>query len=439
MKSYIKTAQAMALAGALVSTMVAMPASAHGKKKHKHGGRKASTVEEVISFDTYRQPNGTIDLLSVKSIPDQGIVFFHSRSTNDGESFSPRISINSRLKDGEELGNMRTPKRGGDYQIASHGKNILISYEIKGNNKYGSGPLRTILSRDGGLTFENYNFISNSTQGQGFVDVAATDDGQFHIVWLENHPEGRGLRHGRFDLASKSMTAVETHVDKKTCACCWNTLKAYGNDLYTVYRDKKPSDMSMAYSKDKGKTWTYAGKAGSFGWDFDGCPHVGSGLAFDAQMQPAGGVGNLERPFAHVTSWTAKEGALGLYYQNWSGAGTKWSKPFLLAKKGRRSDITVVDDLVVAVYEEMINEKMVARIRVADLTKKPLTFSSPRTISTKFTFYPRIMATKNGALMVSTQTIGKAMELVIQKLPREFLKGLTKSTPKAIKTASHGE
>lgn len=424
----------MALTISALSCAIAMPAFSHGKKKHKKK-RKESTVEEVISFDVYRQPNGIIDILAVKSNPGAKPVFQHSRSINDGKTFTPRISINSRLKDGQELGDMRTPKRGGDFQVASSGDNILISYEIKGNNKHGSGPLRTLISKDGGKSFETYKNLSDTTLGQGFVDIAATKSGTFHWVYLQNHPDGRGLRHAMMDLKSDSLTAVENHVDKKTCACCWNTVKAVGDDLYAIYRDKKPSDMSMVYSKDKGKTWQEGGVVGAFDWDFDGCPHVGSSLAFD----PAAGTGASTngRPFAHATAWTAKEGKLGLYYQNWSGEGTKWSAPYKLAENGRRGDIATVGNMVVAVYEEMIDENNVARIRVADVTKKPMVFSRPRTISTNFTFYPRLEATKNGVIMLSQQSFNGANELVIDRISQKTLKSMLKSIPSVTqKTAS---
>lgn len=424
----------VALTAAALGCALASPAFSHGKKKHnKHNGEEA-TVAEVISFDVYRQPSGIIDVLSVKSNPGHKPTFFHSRSINDGKSFSPRVSITSRLKDGQKLGDMRTPKRGGDFQIASSGKTILISYEIKGNNKYGSGPLRTLISTDGGLSFENYKNISDSTLGQGFVDIAATKSGTFHWVWLENHPDGRGLRHAVMDMGSTSLTAVENHVDKKTCACCWNTVKAVGDDLYVIYRNKKPSDMTMMYSKDRGKTWQDGGVVGAFGWDFDGCPHVGSSLAFDPGAKK--GLGTKGRPFAHATAWTAKEGKLGLYYQNWPGTGSQWTAPYLLAENGRRGDIATIDNMVVAVYEEMIDEKNVARIRVADITRKPLTFSKARTISTNFTFYPRLEATKDGVIMFTNQSVNGVNELVIDRISPKTLKKMLKSIPESSGTTT---
>lgn len=400
----------------------------HGKKKKKHS-RKVSKVNEVISFDVYRQPNGTIDLLKVKNIPGQGTVIFHSRSTNDGKSFGPSLSVGSRLKVGQDFVKSRPPKRGGDWQIASSGDNIIISYEKFGGGKRGSGPLRTLLSRDGGVSFEHYKNISDTTQGQTFVDIAATKDGTFHWVWLENHPDGRGLRHAIMDLDAKDLTAVENHVDKKTCFCCWNAVKAYGNGLYAIYRDKKPSDMRMAYSLDKGKTWQKGGRVGAFDWEFPGCPHVGSSMAFDTKAQPPGGKGRSSRPFLHATAWTAMEGKLGLYYQNWSGSGTKWSAPYKLAELGRRGDIAVVDNMVVAVYEELVGETMVARVRVADVTKSPIRFSAPRTITSKPTFYPRLEATKHGVIMFSNQDFGGRSELVVDRLTKSYLKRLLKAKP----------
>src|SRR3712207_7239577 len=46
-----------------------------------------------------------------------------------------------------------------------------------------------------------------------------------------------------------------------------------------LYRDKNPRDMALVASADAGATWGEPVRVGRFDWDFDGCPHVGGGLA----------------------------------------------------------------------------------------------------------------------------------------------------------------
>lgn len=41
----------------------------------------------------------------------------------------------------------------------------------------------------------------------------------------------------------------------------------------------KPRDMALIRSSDQGASWQPVGMVGDFWWRFEGCPHIGGGLA----------------------------------------------------------------------------------------------------------------------------------------------------------------
>lgn len=360
----------------LLSINLSLASSKHSKKKH------GTPRSGVISFDVYQTKN-IIDLLIVRSINNQSKLF-HQRSIDNGVTYSPEQPITFSL-DGNE---MRSPKRGGDFQIASIDNYIMVAWEKKGSGRFGSGPIRTVLSKDGGKTWSAFKPLTNSEEGQGFMDFAATKGPRFHAIWLENVGPKRGLRHSSVDL-SKGIKEASfekvNQVDEVTCACCWNVLaKDSSGTLYSLYRDKKPSDMSLATSNDLGKSWKYHSKVGIFGWDFDGCPHVGGAIDFAADKS------------IHTTIWTGKEDTHGLYYQGYDQKKKQWqTTPTLISKKARRSDLKIVGDKLVIAYD--IIEDHRAKIKVIYKQVNSEKFSEPKTIDikSKFSEYPRIIVSKD--------------------------------------------
>lgn len=100
-------------------------------------------------------------------------------------------------------------------------------------------------------------------------------------------PEENGyqsLRYARsIDNGENWKTPIK--LDDSSCSCCWNTLAVSQNDeLHVLYRDMNPRDMTMLSSSDNGITWKNKRTVGEFNWHFDGCPHVGGGIAFDEKM-----------------------------------------------------------------------------------------------------------------------------------------------------------
>ena len=249
-------------------------------------GRRATTVD--VLWAAPREPMHAYDL-------------FHARSLDGGRSFGAATRI------GADWAAVHAPHRGTDPQIAAAGDRVVAVWTSPGTSKWGTGPLAVAVSNDGGRTWSRGGNPAddNSTDGHGFIDVAADPAGGFHAVWLDGRDGDSGLR-----VASSADGVVwraNANVDAVTCQCCWNDLAVLGpGRLAVLYRDRDPRDMAVAVSEDGARSWERRGTAGAFGWKVDGCPHVGGGLAVsrrssgrraDAQSRdPRRGVDRRSRP-----------------------------------------------------------------------------------------------------------------------------------------------
>ena len=183
---------------------------------------------------------------------------------------------------------MHAPHRGTDPQIAAAGDRVVAVWTSPGTSKWGTGPLAVAVSHDGGRTWSRGGNPAddNSTDGHGFIDVAADPAGGFHAVWLDGRDGDSGLR-----VASSADGVVwraNANVDAVTCQCCWNDLAVLGpGRLAVLYRDRDPRDMAVAVTEDGARSWERRGTAGEFGWKVDGCPHVGGGRSRHAAARPS--------------------------------------------------------------------------------------------------------------------------------------------------------
>ncbi|HEV8498190.1 MAG TPA: sialidase family protein [Gemmatimonadaceae bacterium] len=99
----------------------------------------------------------------------------------------------------------------------------------------------------------------------------------------------------------------------EACPCC-RTALATSKDgtLYMAWRHVYPGsvrDIVVARSNDQGATWSEPVRVQADDWKFDACPHAGPAIASDSN-------GTL-----HVTWWTGKEGAAGVYYTQSTDGG----------------------------------------------------------------------------------------------------------------------
>jgi hypothetical protein len=260
----------------------------------------------------------------------------------------------------------------------------------------GMGPLLTVFSRDGGLTWQKGVNPTGSDTDQSHPDLAADPEGRFHLVWLDDRDENgyQGLRSARSPDAGLHWDISQT-IDASTCSCCWNRLLVSAdNTINVLYRDMQPRDMALAQSGDAGTSWQRLSTVGDFNWQFDGCPHNGGGLT------------QIENGNLHSLVWTGAENRAGLYHLQSADDGKSWSQPqsFGPGTAGFHSDIAALDvNRVAAVWDASGPEG--SSVYLAVSTNNGGEWSASRQISSPgvLAAFPRIIATANGWLAMWTE------------------------------------
>jgi hypothetical protein len=163
----------------------------------------------TVGLDVYAQ-GAVVDLLvAEKAAP--GTTLQHRRSRDGGRTWGDPVTV--------PLGKagLHPPHRGAEPQIAAHGAHVLVLWTEPGTSSFGSGPLGTAISDDGGRTWTAGGNPADDggTGGHGYADVTADAAGRFHAVWLDSRDGGQGLRAARSsDGRTWSRNAT---LDARTC------------------------------------------------------------------------------------------------------------------------------------------------------------------------------------------------------------------------------
>ncbi len=281
----------------------------------------------VGSLDVFARGN-QFHLLLGRTLRGEPPGLFYFRSEDAGRTWLPRVRIDTAVP--------HNPHRGMDAQIAATDRVILAAWMIQGSGLFGSGPIALARSTDGGKTWEPAASPLDdlSTAGHSFLDLAADNTGVFHLTWLDSRDGQQGVRYARSSDGGKTWEPNQT-LKAASCECCWNTLATGGaGEVAVLFRDKDPRDMRVASSRDGGATWQVGAPAGSFGWQFNGCPHTGGGLAFSRE---AG------QPVLHSAIWTGRSGQAGVYYTRSTDLGNEWTKPQVLgSEKASHPDLAAL-------------------------------------------------------------------------------------------------
>ena len=348
---------------------------------------QAGAAPPAVALDAWSQGD-TVDVLWAAPRADaEGHDLFHARSLDGGRSFRTPTRI------GAEWAAVHAPHRGTDPQIAATGDLLVAVWTAPGTSKWGTGPLAVAVSRDGGGTWSRGGNPADdhSTDGHGFIDVAADPAGGFHAVWLDGRDGDSGLRVASSDDGVTWQPNAD--VDAVTCQCCWNDLAVLGpRRLAVLYRDRDPRDMAVAVSEDAARSWQRRGVAGAFGWKVNGCPHVGGGLA---ALTRDGGPEVL-----HAVVWTGVEDRAGLYDVASRDGGRRWNEPRRLGGSGaRHGDLAVAAGELVAAWDE---GGAVYVSRSAGDTP----WSTPRRLTRDGAraSHPLVVAAEGGALVLWTET-----------------------------------
>lgn len=340
---------------------------------------------DITSFDVYSDNQRLHAVVSGKKSSDdmQGVIYY-LQSTDEGQHWSPPINLNTNGLSKILAG------RGSDVQIAARDQNLVVIWQSSGELP-SSGPLVSVYSADGGKTWQaGPNPAVDNGGDQAHPDLLVDHQGNFHVVWLAD-PEENGYQSLRYARSTNHGVSWQMPVtlDQTTCSCCWNTLAESPNDkIHVLYRDMNPRDMALLSSSDHGFTWQDKKTLGEFNWQFDGCPHVGGGLAVDANG-------------FYASVWTGEASHSGLYT-----VSSKNSLPVKIGKNATHSDIAVLNDKpyhLVLVWDELSPEG--TGIFSAESYDGGMTWSIAKRLSAIGTHatHPHVTATASGFLVLWTE------------------------------------
>lgn len=163
-----------------------MPAPGHGPAAEAQAG--------ILTLDVYAQGD-VLDLL-VTEAAAEGLGLRHRRSRDGGATWRPEHAV--------DLGGagIAFPHRGSDAQIAAAGERLVALWTAPGTSPWGTGPLASSISEDGGRTWrpDPSPADSRSTGGHGWALSAAGANatqplvvpvgGAFRAFWTEQTPKG---------------------------------------------------------------------------------------------------------------------------------------------------------------------------------------------------------------------------------------------------------
>jgi hypothetical protein len=343
----------------------------------------------VHALDVYGQGD-VVDVLVFADTPD-GPQLQHQRSRDGARRWSPPVTI--------DRGGRGIVKhhRGSDPQIAAIADVIVVLWTQPGTSAWGEGPLATAISRDGGRTWQSGTNPADDRSSNGHAFIALTTDrqGRFQAVWLDSRDGGQGLR-GATSADGGRTWSKNVSIDTRTCECCWNESLSTGpGEFLVLYRDKDPRDMALAASTDGGGTWTRRSVVGGFNWMFNGCPHVGGGLAKTASA-------------LHAIVWTGKESEPGVYALRSHDTGQTWSTPRRLGDaSARNTGLAASGRSLVATWDE--STAGTRRIVTARSDDEGASWSQPKTLSAdgQLATHPLVVATHTGYAVFWTERAGK--------------------------------
>ena len=362
-----------------------------------------ASLSEVTSFDASVADGNIHVLLATKPNHAQRRIVLQYLVSEDGGAHWSAASV---------VGEDAHPVviRGNDVQIAAANKQLVAIWQTQGELP-NMGPMVSRYSQDGGKTWHTGSNPAVDNNGdQSHLDVIADLQGYFHAVWLAD-PEENGyqsLRYARSVDGGVNWQASQK-LDDSTCSCCWNTLAvSRSGTINLLYRDMKPRDMALLHSSDQGQTWQRASTVGEFNWQFDGCPHIGGGLAVadDGQL--------------YSSVWTGAGSKAGLYTLQSADQGQHWSVPQLIGRLASRNDIAVSGQHTAVIWDERIGDNTAIFYAQSGngghSWTPPMRLSEPSMMAT----HPRIVPTPHGFLAMWTQKQGKqASHWVAKPLAKE--------------------
>jgi hypothetical protein len=353
------------------------------------------SVAGVLGVDVFASGDVVDTLLAVQPPGAESVELKHTRSRDGGATWSrPTPILRGQAK-------VFSPRRGAEPQIAASGDRLVVIWTEPGTSAWGSGPLASAVSSDGGKSWKKGPNPADdgTTKDHGFVDIAAFAPNAFLAVWLDSRDGGQGLRSAASKDGGTSWSQNVT-VERRTCECCANRLLVREGAVDVIYRGRDPRDMNVARTTDGGSVWTKLGPVARFGWEFDGCPEVAGALA------SSGGKGN-ERLYALV--WTGQESDIGDWAVVSNNQGRTWTKPVRMGDAtARQLDLAGSGDCVRAVWDEYRADAKQRVVLTSAACGGAKVWSKPTQISSSDVdaSHPVAVATRRGVLVAWTERVG---------------------------------
>ena len=376
---------------ALAAGAAFFAAALAGAHQNRSGG-----VVGVLGLDVSASPSGDVvdALIAVQEKGAPSVELRHTRSRDGGATWSLPTPILP------GTANVFSPRRGAEPQIAASpsADRLVVIWTEPGTSPWGSGPLATAVSSDGGRSWKKGPSPADdgTTADHNFVDVAATGPDSFLAVWLDSRDGGQGLRAAASKDGGTSWSR-NVDVQRRTCECCANRLLVRDGAVDVIYRGRDPRDMQVARTKDGGNSWARLGAVAPFGWEFDGCPEVAGALA-------ATSVQGVERTYA--LAWTGKESDVGVWCVASSDQGRTWTKPARMGDAtAKQLDMAGSGDCVAAVWDEYRDGTKRRVVMTSSRCGDARGWSAPRLLSSPDVdaSYPVIVGTARGLLAAWTE------------------------------------
>lgn len=381
------------------------PQSKKTQSKHKHGHK--SSPEGIVSVDIV-QNNNRLHLLTGKQILGKKSLWYQN-SADSGQNWSTAVKV---LNEDNLAVKM---VRGNDAQITAQGDNIVITWtQYNPKSRFKAGPMQAARSSDGGQSWQLSVAPPDWNEGpHGYIDLSA-DDHAMHAVWLDSRVKTigvkatQGLHYSQSTDGGLSWQRNKT-LDEVSCSCCWNTVKSNNDgNTYVLYRDKKPSDMSIGVINSQ-QQWERLNHVGAFDWQFDGCPHIGGSLDF----QNTAGSKRI-----HAVVGTGHQDHLGVHTLYSNDAGKNWSAPLQLGTESAiHADIAAHNNGRVVAVWDMMTENGLAIFK-AESRDQGENWSALEQISNleMRASHPRIVKTEAGFFILWTESDGQQLLLATQVL-----------------------